>query len=224
LIIDLHVHTRHYSGCSSIEAGSIITRAREAGLDGVVLTEHGILWRAEKFAPLMEEAAKQGLVLLVGQEITCLNAGRSQDFLVFGLKDGLRADRTAKDLIDRVHDLGGVVVAAHPYRASRLGVGYHGAADELYNLPVDAVELYHPDHNEEAHRKVRSLARALGIPMTGGSDAHELAQVGAHATRFFKPVATVEHLVAEIRAANLEPVEGPLYQSHREIPGAVQRE
>ena len=208
MIIDPHVHTRCYSGCSSIEPQDLIGRAREQGLQGLVLTEHGILWKADKLAPLKERAAEQGLVLLAGQEVTCLEQGRRKDFLVIGVEKSLGGRLPPKELIERVHGEGGVVIAAHPFKPSRLGVGYHGIGDEIYDLDVDAVELFHPDHDERARRKVEAVVEAKGIPMTGGSDAHELYELGAFATRFQNPIATVEDLACEIRAGRVEPVNG----------------
>ncbi len=208
VIIDLHVHTRRYSACSSIDPSDLIPRALEVGLDGLVLTEHGILWRQEKIAPLQEEAAKHGLLILAGQEISCFHGGRRKDFLVFGIDTSLGSAGTPEELIDLVHDQGGLVVAAHPFKPSRLGVGYHGAGDEIRSLNLDAVELYHPDHDEQAREKVRSAAEELGIPMTGGGDAHELYHLGSNSTRFLNRVSTVDDLVNEIREGRVEPLNG----------------
>ena len=205
---DLHVHTRHYSGCSNIEAVDLFAQAVRAGLDGLSLTEHGILWPQDKLAPLQEQAADQGLVLLAGQEITCMERGRRQDFLVFGITVSLGAFDSALKLIERVHGEGGVIVAAHPFKPSRLGVGYHGVGDDIGELDIDAVELYHPDHDQTARAKVRAAATALGIPMTGGSDAHDLYRLGACSTRFFNPIQSVEDLMREIRAGRLEALNG----------------
>ena len=208
MIIDPHVHTRCYSGCSSIEPEDLIDRALEEGLQGLLLTEHGILWKADRLNPLKECAAEQGLVLLAWQEVTCLEQGRRKDFLVIGVEQSLGGRLSPRELIERVHGEGGVVIAAHPFKPSRLGVGYHGIGDEVYDLDVDAVELLHPDHDERARGKVEAVAEDKGIPMTGGSDAHELYQLGTFATRFQDPITTVEDLVREIRAGRIEPVNG----------------
>jgi len=208
MVIDLHVHTRHYSGCSSIEPEHLIEQALEVGLDGLVLTEHGILWASTRLIPLQEEGARNGLVILAGQEITCMDRGRRLDFLVFGLNRSLGTASTPQDLIDLVHYEGGVIVAAHPYKPSRLGVGYHGVGDGLYDLDLDGVELQHPDHNEEAKRKVQAAAKKLGLPMTGGSDAHDIFQLGDYATFFQNRVTTIEELAAEIRAGRVEALNG----------------
>jgi len=212
MIIDLHVHTRRHSGCSNIEPPDLIGRAAEIGLDGLALTEHGILWTEENLAPLREKAAGRGLTILAGEEVTCFFNGRKQDFLVFGLKRSLGSATSPRELVHRVHGDGGIVIAAHPFKPSRLGVGYHGIGEDLYDLDLDAIELHHPDHNDEAREKVREAARMLGIPMTGGSDAHELDRLGVSSTRFFNRIATVEDFTVELRAGRVEPLRGfPLH-------------
>lgn len=208
MIIDLHVHTRRYSGCSSIEADQLVDAAVSSGIHGLVLTEHGILWKPEKLQPLQEEAAKRGILILAGQEITCMEMGKRQDFLIFGLNESLGTRGLAKDLVNEAHDKGGLVIAAHPFKPSRLGVGYHGAGDDIYHLGVDAIELLHPSHDNIAREKVKAAAHDLNIPVTGGSDAHEIYQLGKYATRFFDKVETMEDLIQVINTGKLEPVNG----------------
>jgi len=177
-------------------------------LDGIALTEHGILWKEEKLAPLRELADRAGLRLFVGEEVTCFDRGTRKDFLVFGLPESLGGNLTPRALIERVHGEGGVVIAAHPFKPSRFGEGYSGAGEEIAELELDAVELYHPDHGAQAVARVLALAGPRGIPLTGGSDAHELHRVGRCSTRFSGPVAGVADLVREIRAGRIEALNG----------------
>ncbi|MEW6264542.1 MAG: PHP-associated domain-containing protein [Thermodesulfobacteriota bacterium] len=208
MLIDLHVHTRNYSGCSDIEIKDLIERAPAVGLAGVVLTEHAGLWPADKLAPWRERAARSGLLVLAGQEVTCLSRGRRWDFLVFGLERGLASGPSPQDLIRRVHGEGGVIVAAHPYKPSRLGGGYSGPGDEIMNLEVDAIELFHPDQDQAARNRIMAVARNTGRPLTGGSDAHELFQLGRYATKFLTPVTDLVGLISAIKKRTIEPVNG----------------
>jgi predicted metal-dependent phosphoesterase TrpH len=209
VIIDLHVHTRHYSGCSDIEAPELLPRARRVGLAGIVLTEHHILWPEEKLAPLRDAFLRGGVLLLAGQEVTCFQKGRRQgDFLVFGAGRSLGGNRSAQEMIRIVHGEGGAVVAAHPFKPSRLGAHYYGAGEEVQGLDLDGLELYHPDHDGPARERVRMAAARKNIPMTGGSDAHEIQQVGNFATRFEGKIGSLEDLVRELRAGRIQPVDG----------------
>jgi predicted metal-dependent phosphoesterase TrpH len=208
VIIDLHVHTRRHSGCSRIEPGDLIEAALNRGLEGLVLTEHGILWREDRLAVLREEAGAKGLLILAGQEITCLEQGRRKDFLVFGVDRSLSSNQSPAELVAGVHGEGGVIVAAHPFKPSRLGAGYHGIGEEIYDLDVDAVEVLHPEHDEKARERAAAAAREKGIPATGGSDAHERERLGTFATRFLDPVNSMPDLVRGIHEGRVEPVQG----------------
>ena len=54
--------------------------AKEAGLDGICITEHNKIWTAEEAAALSE---KHGLLVLRGIEITTTGG----DILVFGMEE-----------------------------------------------------------------------------------------------------------------------------------------
>jgi len=213
--IDLHVHTRRYSGCSSIEPEEVLEAAKQAGVDGLALTEHGILWPQDRLEALKYQAEELGLVLLAGQEITCLDRGRRMDFLVFGLSESMGTRANPRELIEYVHERNGVVVAAHPFKHSRLGVGYHGVGENVYNLDLDAIELFHPDHDQDAKEKVRAAAEILDLPLTGGSDAHESWQIGVYATMFERPISSIPDLDREIKAGRMKPLDKSLLEGKK---------
>src|SRR4029453_17761332 len=61
---DLHMHTRRYSPDSEIDPFELVRRAKEIGLDGIVITEHDRLWPEDELEEL--RAAAPGLVVLGG--------------------------------------------------------------------------------------------------------------------------------------------------------------
>ena len=205
MIIDLHVHTRRYSGCSNIDPMDALASAKSAGLDGLALTEHGILWPPDPLKALRREAEKMELVLLAGQEITCFVSSHRADFLVFGLDESLGSSTGPAELVEHVHKRNGVVIAAHPFKPSRTGDGYNGAGEDIYHLDLDGIEYFHPDHDREARARVGKAADSLDLPMTGSSDAHEPGRIGIYATRFERPVLTETDLVREIKAGRIVP-------------------
>ena len=79
--IDHHIHTTRHSPDSVIEPDELIESAREAGLDGVVITEHDALWEPDELAELAARAG--GLTVLSGAEVST----REGHFLVYGLTD-----------------------------------------------------------------------------------------------------------------------------------------
>ncbi len=90
--------------------------------------------------------------------------------------------------METVHEEGGIVIAAHPYKLSRGGRShYYGAGDLVYKLKLDGIELCHPDHSELAMKKVKKAMEELKIPGTGGSDAHKILNIGSYVTVFENP-------------------------------------
>ncbi len=204
---DIHVHTHKYSDCSFINPEELIRQAVETHLDGIAITEHGMRWPDEEFAKLQKLANSQGVVLINGQEIYTQNAKNEMegDFLVFGIKQSLTGRYAAQELSEMVHRERGIVIAAHPYKLSRGGKShYYGAGDRIYKLPIDAIELWHPDHTELALSKVVKAMDKLGIPGTGGSDAHKIFKVGSCVTIFENKVYDEEDFIREIREGRVK--------------------
>ncbi len=204
---DLHIHTKAYSDCSFIEPAELLREAAKLHLKGIALTEHGCRWPEGKFAPLREMGQPLGLILINGQEILA-SSDRNElegEFLVFGIKKSLTERYSARELVERVHGEGGILIAAHPYRLSRKGKDhYYGAGDRIYTLALDALELYHPDHSEPALAKIRRAMNDLGLPGTGGSDAHKIFQVASCVTLFENTVNSEEDMIREIRAGKIQ--------------------
>ena len=210
---DLHLHTKIFSDCSFIEPAELVQRAVQLGLRGIALTEHGVRWPDEKFDELRRLADPHGLILINGQEILASTPrnGMEGEFLVFGVKKSLVGSFSAGELAERVHGEGGILIAAHPYKLSRGGKHhYYGAGNLIYELPLDALELYHPGHNERALAKVRKAMEDLGLPGTGSSDAHKVFEVGSFVTLFENEIRGEEDFIREIRRGRIEAGENPL--------------
>ena len=209
---DLHLHTKIFSDCSFIEPADLIPRAVRVGLQGIALTEHGVRWPDEKFDELRRLADPHGLLLINGQEILASSPrnGMEGEFLVFGLRKSMVGSFSAGELVERVHGEGGIVIAAHPYKLSRGGKHhYYGAGNLIYELPLDALELYHPGHNERAMAKVRKAMEDLGLPGTGSSDAHKVFEVGSFVTLFENEIRGEEDFIHEIRRGRIEARKNP---------------
>ena len=73
----------------------------------------------------------------------------------------------------------------------------------IYKLPLDAIELCHPDHSDIAMNKVKQAMQQLNLPGTGGSDAHKILNIGSCVTLFENPVLNEEDFLREIRAGRI---------------------
>lgn len=189
--IDHHLHTTRHSPDSVIDPDVLVARAREVGLDGVVITDHDAQWDAEELAELAGRAG--GLVVLSGAEVSA----REGHFLVYGLPDLDEAPPgiTLADLLRVVRRREGAIVAAHPFRwdqdFDRI-VALHG--------PVfDALELVSNNVTPRTRRRTQELLRAQPMGATGSSDAHEPEAIGCYYTEFPGPIATMADFVAALR-------------------------
>ena len=70
-------------------------------------------------------------------------------------------------VIGIIHRAGGVASLAHPGRTR-----IDSRIQPLAIAGLDALEVYHSDHDEDAIQRYHRLASDLGLLMTGGSDFH----------------------------------------------------
>ena len=78
-----------------------------------------------------------------------------------------RRGASPTDVIGQIHGAGGLASLAHP---GKTDVDTRIAA--LARSGLDAIEVFHPDHDEETGSRYRRMARDLDLLVTGGSDYH----------------------------------------------------
>jgi predicted metal-dependent phosphoesterase TrpH len=199
--LDLHCHTV-YSKDNYLEPGDLICQAREAGLDGVVVTEHHS-YQASR--PLDRIAREEGFLVLRGVEVST-NQGH---ILLYGIRDdawnrwGRNNYLDAREVIAAAAAAGAIAVAAHPFRMNDL----YALGDGIYRLGgLGAVETANGANQPKEDELAAAAARALGLPQVGGSDCHDATQVGRCYTLLERPVAAMEDLVRELSAGRCRAV------------------
>lgn len=75
----------------------------------------------------------------------------------------------AGEYIDLIHQLGGLVVWAHPLL---MRGDWSLALEELCRLGLDGVEVYYPAHRADGMARLRRAAVERGLLITTGSDFH----------------------------------------------------
>jgi len=210
MLIDLHTHTTVSSGCSTMSPEGLIHSARSRGLDAVCVTDHYAIEGADVTQAL---GRQMGFPVFRGVEART-DLG---DMLVFGYYRDISPGIPLEDLCSIVHEVGGLVFAAHPFhrgggpslalRLRRRGLDPQtdwsqvGVLDEL-----DGVETCNARVSAEDNHRAQGMADRLGVPGIGGSDAHAVDTVGNAATRFPGPVSTDAGLVAALRDGGYKPV------------------
>lgn len=80
---------------------------------------------------------------------------------------------------------GGVTVFAHPAASSRGDIVSEQHIERFAAAGLDGIEVDHPDHDEPARARLRSLAKSLRLLVTGSSDYHGFVKaigIGANTT------------------------------------------
>ena len=205
LAIDLHVHTSEASPCSSAPVGDLVTEAKRIGLDGICLTDHNHVWDPKT---LVELRQRHDFLILRGNEI----ATDQGDMLVFGFDEDIKEVMRLDELRRKVLKTGGFIIAAHPFRGfltfgiGQLGLTPEKAMERPLFQHVDAVEVLNSKVSDKENRFSSQVAAGLGLPGTGGSDAHEVEEVGVYATRFSDTITNEEELVEALKRGNYSPV------------------
>lgn len=102
---------------------------------------------------------------------------------------------TPEDTIRLIVEAGGVAAIAHPIWVE------HDIGDSMGNIErwteagLGALEVYHPEHDDEWRERYRGLADDLGLLVTGSSDFHGNKHGGAMGEN-----TTREEVVNELRA------------------------
>jgi hypothetical protein len=197
LIIDLHVHTSVGSADSIIGPEDVVKMARQVGLDGVCVTEHGI--RKSELAEKL--SLKYDFLVLSGIEA----ATDLGDILVFGVDSYPRAISDARELRKFVKKAGGVMIAAHPFRSeltdrrSTANLSLELASSRPLFQLVDAVEVANGWSSETDVEFCCQLGQRLGLGQTGGSDAHIPKQIGCCVTAFSADIKSEADLIRELK-------------------------
>jgi predicted metal-dependent phosphoesterase TrpH len=78
-----------------------------------------------------------------------------------------RAGAAAEAVISIIHGAAGIASLAHPGKTQ-----IDARIKPLKDAGLDALEAFHPDHDPEGVQRYVSVARQLGLCLTGGSDFH----------------------------------------------------
>jgi predicted metal-dependent phosphoesterase TrpH len=177
---DLHVHSTWSDGAQRPEA---IVRAGAGRLDVVALTDHDEIGGALEARRFAEAHPELGVEVVVGEEISTLNG----HLLGLYLEERVAPGLSAADTIARIHAQGGLAIAAHPFHPMRGGARGHRSIGALIpSLPLDGIEVV---NNAGVFSWLYDAWAALhnvdwALPVTGGSDAHDVWYVGNAVTRF----------------------------------------
>lgn len=199
----------------------LFSEAKQAGLDGLCLTEHfNTLGFARLYRYIADHSERDGDTLMFdglrifpGMETDIAEGGHILSIgpvkAVLELNQRLEPYKekgrflTFAHLMDLFADYPVVVGGAHPFRAG-------GRIPQLPPEQLKRLDFFDLNGKDVAEQRERAqamtgeLAERLGKPMVGGSDTHQAVQYGCIRTRFEKTCNTIPALFEEMKAGRYE--------------------
>ncbi|GAB4546013.1 MAG: PHP domain-containing protein [Pleurocapsa sp.] len=191
---NFHMHTVFSDG--KLTPSQLIQQAMDIGIKGLAITDHHSVGGYEKAQQHLNDLRQRDQLdrnfhLWTGVEITSKLQDVEVHILGYGfapehpaLKKYLRGnspqgkDAEAKQVINSLHQAGGLVVLAHPARYRRPAAKLIPLAA---NLGVDGVETYYAYNNPQPWKpspvqtkQVKQLASQYDLYQTCGTDTHGL--------------------------------------------------
>ena len=216
---DPHIHTLASDGVDGVVA--ILDHVEErTSLDVIGIADHERV-DAALAARAIARARGSRVDVIVGEEVTT----RSGHLLALFLKERVPPMRSLRETVARVHDQGGIAIAAHPLTPYPLCIGERAirrlADDPDPRHRLDGIEAFNPTtFGRVGHAAVVRLADELGLPVVGSSDAHEARAIGAGVTLF--PGRTADDLRGAILAGETRWA-GTFHGSASQLPTFVRQ-
>lgn len=181
--LEAHVHTKAGSADSSIVVDALGRHAAERGTGAVVVSEHFRVWSDWERSAFHD---RWGVRVYRAIEATT-NRGH---IILLGVPEGTSPQADAIELLERARHEHWYSILAHPFRhyfdrihASQRPAFEHDldagtlASDRVFEL-VDAIEVENGGCNERENAMAISVATLVGKPVTVGSDAHHIHELG----------------------------------------------
>lgn len=172
---DLHTHT-HYSRGSTLAPVHLLQVAKKRGLDGIAVTDYGMLKGALQVKKLNKD---KNFEVIVGSEIKT----EYGDVLAYYLKSPITS-RKFFGVIDEIHKQNGLAVIAHPFRTS-LDTSHRFKLDiaKIQNT-IDGIECFNGRMLLGNNEQAQEIAQKYKIAGVAGSDGHYGFEIGRAYTEF----------------------------------------
>lgn len=184
--MDLHIHSI-FSSDGRENPEDIVKYARKIGLDGIAVLDHNDVQGSLKAYEISKEM--KDFLVVRGVEVST-DAGH---IIGYGIREPIPARMSIEETVEKIHDLGGIAVAPHPYRFWS-GIGGKSAASHRFS----AIEAQNSRCTARSNRKSRRLAGKLKLGQTGGTDSHILDEIGKAFTQFEGSPETEEEVIEQI--------------------------
>jgi predicted metal-dependent phosphoesterase TrpH len=192
--VDMHSHTR-LSKDSLNEPRLLVEAAGRKGLQALCVTDHNGLANALALSRMPDLPIK----VIPSEEVKTSEGEIIGYFLHELVPKGLSPEETVR----RIHGQGGLTCVPHPFDRARSGSRLKTPALERQVAAgqIDILEVFNARATfAEDNAQALAFAREHGLPMSAGSDAHTLMEVG-QAYVEIPPFETAAESLAALRQA-----------------------
>jgi len=189
-LYETHLHTRQGSACGNNTGREMAIAHKEAGYSGIIVTDHFFYGntRPDRSLPwqdwVHEFCSGYRDALAISKEIDLdvffgwESGYNGTEFLIYGLDEAWLMshpeikDATIPEQYSIIHEAGGVVFHAHPFRERD-----YIAEVRLFPEYVDGVEVFNASNEwadgiDKHNISAAEYAKKYNFPVTSGSDIH----------------------------------------------------
>lgn len=213
-IIDMHLHTTKGASDSMLDPQDLIAEAKRVGLTGVNITEHDRMWESWDLSPFRK--THEDIFISNGMEVST-DMGH---ILAVGLKGYAPGIRRLEKLREVADEQGAFLIVAHPFRHFFDPVHFKREGKEPFDLSpeqaarlpvfqlIDGIEVLNGCNTPRENYFALQVAKTLGKPGTGGSDAHSTQGIGYFTAVFDEALESQEHMVEQLHKGRFHPARG----------------
>ncbi len=213
-IIDMHLHTTKGASDSMLNPDDLIDEATRVGLTGVNITEHDRMWESWDLSPFRKK--HDHIFVNNGMEVST-DMGHILAIGLKGYEGGIRRLEKLRQVAD---DQGAFLVVAHPFRHFFDPVHFKREGKEPFTLSpeeaarlpvfqlVHGIEVLNGCNTPRENYFALQVAKTLGKPGTGGSDAHSTQGIGYFAAVFEETLESTAQMVEQMHKGRFYPGRG----------------
>lgn len=231
-LYETHLHTSQASLCAHSTGRDYIKMYRDLGYQGIMVTDHffrgntavphQLSWRerVDRFCMGYEDALEAGLGVGLDVFFGWEENFGGDEYLIYGLDKPWLYDHpqmaswTRKEQYDQVHESGGCVVQAHPFRYRR-----YIPRITLSPYLVDGVEIGNGANTPYSDAYAALYAKAYDLSITAGSDIHKASPSKKGyimGVAFPRKLTSIHDYVRAV--INHEPLQPLLPENHLKVP------
>lgn len=208
---DLHVHTKETSACGNIIGRDVAKMYKEAGYDGIVITDHYLKEFFDQFPnkswdKKIDEflkgfintktvAEKIGLKVILGMELRFTDS--QNDFLIYGIDEEFLRENKELYLLnidqfrELIKDKDIMIFQAHPFRAGHYVMNIEA---------LDGIEIFNGNARHDSRNHLAStFAKENDLIGISGSDFHEIEDLSRGGIVLCKMVNSSKELVRQLK-------------------------